>query len=267
LTLFFSTKIAGTATEVKSDVLHPNGNVFDQILLDGSAASFIANADLKQISRLSFIDLNDDIVQVELAGRGTVSIVLDDSSGPARPVNYDQSINYMKGHAGIVIAGADASTSLSIFSVGRANAVDQSFFRDGTNYDGFADIAYVAILSLDGKFGGLRLADTSFFATRGYTGIYAPYVQFTGPVYVGDIDAHDDAAPMFILKSASDIRITGGDLLQSNGRAVQVSGVTQLQFTDGQKSSGALLPAQPNRARLEENGTDVTAQIVSAPAP
>jgi hypothetical protein len=260
-------KVTGAATELTPhDIVHPvTGNTYDQVLLTGNAASI--TADPGQITRMSYIDLNDDIVQVEFSGPGTLSLVLASASGPTAPANYNQSVNYMKGHAAIVIAGATENTHAAIFSVGKANAVDQSLFRDTVAYDGVADLAAVAILSANGKFGGLRLGDAGFFATRGYTGFYAPSVQFTGPVYVNDINAQDNATPVLILGSASDIRITGGDLLQSNGHAVQVRGITQLQFTDGQKSSGAPLPAQPNRARLEENGTDVTAQIVSAPAP
>src|SRR5690606_34045086 len=109
---------------------------------------------------------------------------------------------YMRGHAGIVIAGANETTNVSVFSVGRANAIDQTLFRADVSYDGVADLAYIAILSSNGKFGGLRCANASFFATKGLTGIYAPGVQFTGPVYVGDIDAFDDAESVLQLGSA-----------------------------------------------------------------
>jgi hypothetical protein len=63
------------------------------------------------------------------------------------------------------------------------------------------------------------------------------------------------------------VNITGGDLLQSNNRAVQVSGVGQLRFVAGTTSHNDLLPAQTNKGRLEQNGADVTAQIVVNPAP
>lgn len=117
----------------------------------------------------------------------------------------------------------------------------------------------------DGQFGGLRAANASFFATKGFTGVYAPNVQFNGPVFVNDINASGDATPVFTIGSGSDVRITGGDLLQANSRAVQVSGITQLRFTAGSSSHGTLFSAKNNRARLEQNGTDVTAQIVVNP--
>jgi hypothetical protein len=255
-------KLIGAGTEFQN-IVHPNGNVFDQILLESAAAT--VTADPGQVLRVSFLDLTDDIVQVEFSGPGALSLVLANSSGPAAPAKYNQTTAYLKGHVGIVITGATENTHLSIFSVGRSTAVNQALFKNEVAYDGFADVAFVAIASGNGKFGGLRTANTSYFATRGYTGIYAPGVEFTGPVFVGEITASDTATPMLILGSAADVRVTGGDLLQANGRAVQVSGITQLKFAPGSTSHGNLLPAQANQARLEQDGVDVTAQIVVNP--
>jgi len=258
-------KVVGSGRELSpANIVHPNGNIFDQILLEGPAASF--TADSTQITRLSFVDLQDDIVQVEFSGAGTVSVVLDAVTGPATPVNYTQpTVAYMKGHAGIVVTGANETSNLSIFSVGRGNAVNQALFRNEVTYDGVADIAFVAISSTDGKFGGLRAANASFFATRGLTGLYAPGVAFNGPIFIGDIAAADAAAPTIAIGSGADVRIAGGDLLQSNGRAVEVAGLVQLKFTAGSTSHNGALPARTNLARLEENGVDVTAQIVANP--
>jgi hypothetical protein len=89
--------------------------------------------------------------------------------------------------------------------------------------------------------------------------------MFDGPVYVSDVSAYDAAKPVMMLGAANDVRITGGDLLQDNGEPVQVSGITQLRFTGGTDSHNRVLLAQTNRAVLEHNGTDVTAQIVVAP--
>ena len=69
--------------------------------------------------------------------------------------------------AGIVLTGANESTNLSVFSVGKANAANQALFRSDVTYDGFADIAFIAITSTDGKFGGLRAANANCFAAKG----------------------------------------------------------------------------------------------------
>jgi len=258
-------KVAGSGQEVLSNVyVAANHNTFDQVLLTGPTAS--VTADPGQITRISYVDLSNDIVQVEFSGAGRLAISLDNASGPAVAVNYNQpDVSYMKGHAGIVITGADETTNVAVFSVGRMTAVNQTLFKSGVNYDGVADIAYIAILSNDGKFGGVRTANADYVASQGIVGICAPGVQFTGPVYVGDINASNTASPQLILGSAADVRITGGDLWQPNGTAVQISGISQLKFVDGTTSQGTLQPAQADRSPLQQDGADVTAKVVVNP--
>jgi cyclophilin family peptidyl-prolyl cis-trans isomerase len=286
-----SEKVVGNGAEVGPNIAHQNGNIFDQLLLQGSSAGAAATftADAGQITRMSFIDLDDDIVQVEFSGAGSVSVVLVAPTGPAAPVKYNQpDVTYMRGHAGIVVTGADETTNLSIFSVGRATAFDRTGAYDflkapsdtnvpanngsplfvghqNTVYEGRASLGFVAIMSTNGRFGGLRAANASFYGVRGLTGVYAPDVRFDGPVFVGQIAAYEEAYPALLLGSGGDVRITGGDLLQPNSRAVQVSGISRLVFQAGSTSGGSVLPAQNNRGRLEQNGTDVTAQIVVNP--
>ncbi len=259
-----TSKVIGTGSEVGANIVHQNGNVYDQVLLDGTAATITADAG--QVVRASFVDLTDDIVQVEFSGAGTLTIVLDNASGPGPAVKYNQpGINYMKGHAGLTIVGANETTNVSIFSVGRITAVNQALFRAGETYDGLADVAFLAIASTNGKFGGIRAANASFSNTRGITGVYAPGVTFNGPVYVSDISGFNGAAAMFVLGAASDVRITGGDLAQANLQPVAVKGIAQLRFVDGVTSHGVALPAQRNQARLEQDGVNVTDQIVVNP--
>jgi hypothetical protein len=282
-----SDKVIGAGSEVGPDIVHPNRNVYDQLLLEGAAASL--TADTGEVARISFIDLNDDIVQVEFTGAGTLSLVLTGSSGPAAPANYSQpTVRYMKGHAGIVISGADETTNVSVFTVGRATAFDPTgafnllqpitavndplrngspLFQDhgATAYDGIADLAYIAVLSESGRFGGIRAANAHFVASAGITGVYAPGVTFAGPVYIGNIDAFGEASPFLVLGSADDVRITGGDLQQTNSRAIKIAGVTKLRFVDGSTSHGTILPAQNNRTRFDQAGVDVTDQIVVNP--
>ena len=197
----------------------------------------------------------------------------------------------MRGHAGIVVTGANDTTNLTIFTVGRATAFDptgafnillpisttnnpanngSSLFvgQASTVYDGVADLAFVAISSTNGKFGGLRTANASYFATQGFTGVYAPGVTFTGPVYVGDINASSSAIPVLLLGGATgNTWITGGTLTQTNGQPVRVSGITQLKFVAGTTSGGATLTAKANAAVLQQNGVNVTSQIVVNPSP
>lgn len=261
LGLTSTAKLVGLGTEFPN-IVHPlTGFTYDQILLGGSAAS--VTADAGQILRMSYIDMNDDIVQVEFSGPGTLTLVLDTPTGPALPQKYNQNVQYLRGHAGIILTGANATTNLTVFSVGRAVAgSNPALYRDDVTYDGMAGIAFIAITSTDGQFGGLRAANANFYATRGLTGVYAPDVRFSGPVFVGEITAVDDATPVLRLGSGGDVRITGGDLAQSNNRAVQVSGIAQLKFTAGSSSHGTNFPVQTNQGRLEQDGVEITSQIV-----
>lgn len=263
-----SAKVVGAGRELEPhDIRHPNGNIFDQVLLEGSAATITADDSpeprLNQITRTSFIDLDGDIVQVEFSGPGTLSVVLQNPTGPALPMNYNQQMSYMKGHAGIVIAGATERTHVGIFSVGRATAVNQALFKNDVEYGGTADLAFIAITSSNGRFGGLRAANARFYAASGITGVFAPDVSFEGPVYIGNISAFDAARPVIQLGSASDVRITGGDLWQANGREVEVAGLTRLLFSAGSDSHGNLFAAQINQATLVDDGEDVTNAIVT----
>ncbi|HVU22856.1 MAG TPA: YDG domain-containing protein [Opitutus sp.] len=283
LGLAIDTMTAGSAAVVASDVVSPGDIGHDQVLLTGAAAAVTAGAGRE--TRVSYIDLNDDIVRLDFSGAGTLAITLDAKSGPAQPRSYSQKVKYVKGHARLVISGADATTNLRVSAVGRATAFDPTggfdpgrpigvgndpanngsplfVGHDGTAYDGVADLASVAILSTDGKFGGLRTANARYWAANGMTGVFAPDVAFAGPVYVGDLAASNHATPALLLGAADDVRITGGGLLQPNGAPVQVSGITLLQFTDGLDANGNVLPAQANRAVLIEDGVDVTDELV-----
>ncbi|HVS54445.1 MAG TPA: peptidylprolyl isomerase [Opitutaceae bacterium] len=284
-------KVIGTGSaEVVQNQIHPNGNYYDQVLLGGTSAAVTADYNENQVTRTSFIDLDDNIVQVEFSGHGTMAITLDASSGPAAPLKYNQpSALYMKGHASIVVAGADETSNLSIFTVGRATAFDPTnaynivqpisatnnpanngspLFtgHESETYTGVAGLSRVSISSTNGKFGGLRAADAHFYDVKGVTGIYAPNVAFQGPVYVGEITAVNSAIPVLKVGSvAGETRITGGSLLQNNGQPVQVTGVTQLKFTAGQDSAGNTLPAQSDQGILQQNGVTVNSQIVVNP--
>jgi hypothetical protein len=79
------------------------------------------------------------------------------------------------------------------------------------------------------------------------------------------MSASDSPSAVLLLGTGDDVRITGGDMLQANNQPVRISGVAQLKFTAGTTSHGLLLPAQANRARYEQDGIDVTTNIVLNP--
>lgn len=283
------TKRVGSGDEVGPNIPHQNGNIYDQILVTGPAVTF--RADPGQVVRASYIDLDNDIVQVEFAGAGSVTISLAGATAPAAPIAYNQpTVAYVKGHATITIVGADQSSNLSVFTVGRATAFDPTggynlllgpteanlpanngspLFQGHpiADYDGVADLALINIQSSVGAFGGLRCANTEFFAASGLTGVQAPGVTFAGPVYVHNIAAEDDARPVLVTGSTASgrIGITGGDMLQPNARAVAVGDAGLIEMRAGANSHGVAQPAQANAGTYDRNGQDVTATIVVGP--
>lgn len=220
--------VSGDAREVASDVLHSNGNRYDQVLLTGPSAT--VRADAAQVTRVSFLDLNEDILQVELSGAGSLALSLESASGPARATKYNQpDVFYMRGHARIRITGSDASTSVAVFSVGPANAVNQAIIKAGEIYDGMADIAEIEMVAdpanpNGSNFGGIWAGNASFWAHSGRTGIYAPNVHVQNIVRIADLSAFDTASPALVFGRSQFgvLEVTTGTLAQQNERLIQV---------------------------------------------
>ncbi len=229
----------GSGDIAGEDIQHANGNVFDQILLTGEFVQLQAKPG--QITRVSFMDENEDIVQVEFSGNGTFTVTLDPATflPPAIPPRYNQTVEYVTGKPSVVIDGADANTFFSIFTVGRINAFNQALFPEGQVYDAQADVSLVEVVNSTGL-GGVQLSNAVFSGSTGKVGFDARGVPIAVRLTVGDIDADGDAVPHILFGEGSftvpagnpGLRITGGDLLQTNGVAVVVaeSGSTTTGF-------------------------------------
>lgn len=246
---------------------HPNGNVYDQFLLSGAAGSI--NASAGRIARVSFLDLQNNIVQVEMAGAGAVTVVLDAARGPLAPALYNQpGILYMQGGATVVLAGADATTHLSVYSVGRNT--NPAVTRPDVTYNAWANLRVVAVLSADGHLGGLHLGNASFASSTGYAGLFAPEVTALAqpPAVLHDVAAGSTAAAFLAFAPAAAVPVTiaGGTLAQPNLEGVSVAGVAKLRMEAGLGSSGQPAPARAVQGRLiDAAGVDVTAAIVVGP--
>ena len=220
----------GSGDIAGEDIQHANGNVFDQILLTGESVQLQAKPG--QITRVSFMDENEDIVQVEFSGNGTFTVTLDPATflPPAIPPRYNQAVEYVTGKPSVVIDGADANTFFSIFTVGKINAFNQALFPEGQVYDAQADVALVEVVNSTGL-GGVQLSNTVFSGSTGKVGVDARGVPIAVRLTVGDIDASGDAVPHLLFGEGSftvpagnpGLRITGGDLAQTNGAAVVVA--------------------------------------------
>ncbi len=222
--------LEGSGDIAGENIQHPNGNVFDQILLTGESIHLQARTG--QITRVSFMDETEDIVQVEFSGAGTFTVTLDPASflPPAIPPRYNQTVEYVTGKPSVFIEGADANTFFSIFTVGKINAVNQALFPEGQVYDAEADVTLVEVINSTGM-GGMQLSNTVFSGSTGKVGVDARGVPIAVRLTTGDIDASGDAVPHLLFGEGSftvpagnpGLRITGGDLEQTNGASIVIA--------------------------------------------
>ena len=266
--------LEGTGDIAGENIQHPNGNIFDQVLLTGESIRLQARPN--QITRVSFMDEDEDIVQVEFSGAGTFTVTLDPATflTPAIPPRYNQVVEYVTGKPSVVIDGADSSTFFSIFTVGSINAVNQALFPEGQVYDAEADVTLVEVINSTGM-GGMQLSNTVFSGSTGKVGIDARGVPIAVRLTVGDIDADGDAVPHLLFGGGSftvaagnpGLRITGGDLEQTNGASIVVaeSGSTTTGFEDtftsqnNFKSDNTPQPTQTvNATFVNEDGDVIT---------
>ncbi len=268
--------IGGTGDIAGKDIMHPNGNVFDQVLLTGQSIQLQAKTG--QITRVSFMDEDEDIVQVEFSGNGTFTVTLDPATflPPAIPPRYNQAVEYVTGKPSVVIDGADSNTFFSIFTVGMINAVNQALFPAGQVYDAEADVTLVEVTNSTGM-GGMQLSNTVFSGSSGKVGLDARGVPIAVRLTVGDIDASGSAIPHLLFGSGSftvpagnpGLRITGGDLDQTNGASIVVAesgsttpGFETLIFQNNFKSDNTPQPTQNNAATfVNEDGVEITKPV------
>ncbi len=126
-------------------------------------------------------------------------------------------------------------------TVGTINAFNQALFPEGQVYDAQADVALVEVVNSTGL-GGVQLSNTAFSGNTGKVGVDARGVPIAVRLTIGDIDADGDAVPYLhrridqrgehllfgegsftVAAGNPGLRITGGDLLQTNGAAVVVA--------------------------------------------
>ncbi len=263
----------GSGDIAGENIQHANGNVFDQILLTGESVQLQAKPG--QITRVSFMDETEDIVQVEFSGNGTFTVTLDPATflPPAIPPRYNQAVEYVTGKPSVVIDGADANTFFSIFTVGRINAFNQALFPEGQVYDAEADVTLVEVINSTG-IGGMQLSNTVFSGSTGKVGVDARGVPIAVRLTVGDIDADGDAVPHLLFGEGSftvpagnpGLRITGGDLAQTNDASIVVAesgsttpGFETLITQNNFKSDNTPQPTQSiNATFANEDGDDIT---------
>jgi len=258
-----------------SNIVHANGNVYDQVLLKTSAIT--VTSDAGQITRVSFLDLQGDIVQAEFSGAGSLSISLDSFSGPAEATKYSQpGVQYVSGLASFTIQGSDATTNFTLFSVGTATAnggADNPIFAGGTmkGGDATADAARITVVADPSNpngstFGGIRAGNAVFSADSGPVGISAANVQIQNVVTVGNVNATGTAIPTLIFGTNSQfgtVTVAGGGLVSANGSSINNTGSYKYGITlaAGTKSDGTVDAAETSGSSLNFTGSNPFAAV------
>ncbi len=219
-----------TATDHATEFMGNTYNGFEQSSL---VASYAATPG--ELTRVSFLDLDGDVVFAEFGGNGKLTISFEQYV-PGQPSPYLQSSTwYSQGLATLSVSGGDGSTFLSVFSLGNdPDRVDAAIIDgdpddptsasfEGANF--MADIRAVEVLGDEGQvnhFGGLGLANTNFTGTGSpgdgkLTGVIAPNVRILQYLRIGDVNtAGQTAMPIISIHPSS--------LLNEDGGVVEIAG-------------------------------------------
>ena len=246
-TVIFETNIVSGSGEVSGvDIRHPNGNIYDQVLMTGREVTVRANPG--QIVRTSFLDIDNDIVQVELSGSGTLRIELDNFQGSTDPFLYNQpGVRYMKGEPLIYVEGSSFDTNISIFSIGRISIlpfVNNTLFVSDIFYDGMADVKFLQVTG--NGISRIGCGNVEFRGSSGLIGIQV-IVPVINDVIIGDVEAIGFSSPILMFGDNSQfgaLKVAGGNLLQEGNKRIMVNGFIRIQSIDNVKSNGLSMPAR-----------------------
>ena len=160
--------------------------------------------------------------------------------------------------------------------MGSINAVNQALFPEGQVYDAQADVTLVEVINSTGM-GGMQLSNTVFSGSTAKVGIDARGVPIAVRLTVGDIDSSGDAVPHLLFGAGSftvtagnpGLRITGGDLVQTNGASIVVAesgstipGFETLITQNNFKSDNTPQPTQGIDATfVNEDDAEITVSI------
>ncbi len=244
--------VSGSGELVLDGAQHQNGNFYDQVLLTGPSVTL--RTDGTKVLRCSFLDPNGDIVQAEFAGPGLFTIELDPATyvAAAPAAKYNQpGTRYVTGKPTITIEQNTADTYVSVFTVGKATAVNQTLFPEGQTYDGVAD---VALLKVTGSaLGAVRAGNVRFSSESGLTGIFAPNTDVKHRAIVHNVVASGAATPVLQFGAGSAFELDAGSLLLAGGDLVQPNGAS-IDITSG---NGETLASIVTVANIRSDGSNL----------
>jgi len=250
--------VSGSGTVVGTDILHQNGNRFDQVLLTGQTVTLQTLGN--RILRCSFVDTNGDIVQCEFSGPGQFTVALDPATfvAAAPAAKYNQpGVLYVSGRSTVSVTGNTADTYVSIFTVGKETAVNQTLFPVGEVYDGVADVQRLEISGPE--IARIATGNTRFGGSSGLTGIFAPNTKVLQRAILHDIVASGSATPVLQFGAASTFSLDAGAVLLAGGSLSQNN--TAIDVTSG---TGTTLAKITTVSNVRSNGSSLTRGTISS---
>ena len=222
----------GLRVEGEADLVNDGtefqGFVYNGFELAGNRGVFTSEPGT--ITRVSMLDPGGDLIFFEFGSDNpatTLEIIVDEGYLPDVPSPYNQEgVTYTQGLASLYIRHATDLTFVSVFSLGNdPNRIDLTLINAQSfpeNVDGIADIRKLSIESIDGKVGGINLAnanltDSSEGSPNETFGLIAESIQHF--CFLGDITyVAGGGIPTIQISSDSpidQILVSGGDFFES----------------------------------------------------
>jgi CubicO group peptidase (beta-lactamase class C family) len=220
------------------------GRLVDEAVMLGSNLTVRARSGLGV--RVVFLDPDGDLVAAEMQGPGTLTINLENAITKVRP-NFPS-----RGDAEFVLAGTTGETTFRFYAIGKLNG---SYPASG---DGVATARRVVVNGT--TMGKLFLGNTRLHASLDTSGVVAAGTSVDA-IVVGELDAENTAVPSLLFAHAREVVFSGSRMLQANGKAVQVTGISAVETFFGADANGKVLAMQRPEARFVDDGVDITNKL------
>lgn len=221
-----------------------DGRLVDEAVMLGSNLTVSPRSGLGV--RVVFLDPDGDLVVAEMEGPGTLTINLENAITKVRP-NFPS-----RGDAEFILEGTTAETVFRFFTVGKLNG---PYPASG---DGVATARRVEISGP--TMGKLFLGNSKLHASLDAAGVVAGNTSVDA-VVIGELDAENTAVPSLLFGHAREVVFSGSRMLQANGQAVQVTGISTVETFFGADANGKVLAMQRPEAKFVDNGVDVTDKL------
>lgn len=221
-----------------------DGRLVDEVVMLGASLTVRPRNGLG--TRVLFLDSDGDLVVAEVEGPGTLTINLENAITRTR-ANIPS-----RGEAEFVLAGTNTETSFRFYAIGKINGP----------YPASGDAAASArrVVVNSSALGRLYLGNSRLHGSVDAAGVVASGATVDS-VVVGELDAENAAVPSLLFGHAREVVFSGSKMLQTNKRAVHVTGISAVETFFGADANGRVLAMQRPEARFVDNGVDITDKL------